>query len=184
MLGVFAVHFNTLRRLFVLHRCIQQVRLQRLRRRFKKRERKFSVFATNVEAHAHVAVNQAFFQNNRGEMDISDEIDDLQTVIDRRKYSEMSVKRKDVAADIRKIKKAHKEYSAFAKDLVENLERAAQSNAQPQENEMIKWADESKRMIVEEHKIHADFHELACMRSLSVIREMIGLFCVCFLGQF
>lgn len=156
-------------------RLFQQENIRRLAWTFKKRRQTSKVLTMNLEAHASLAVNQVFFQTTRGEMDITDETGDIQEIIDRKKYTNMSVRKQTCEKTVDMIQTAHSEYTKFAMAFVEELEDLVVSNTPLTCRQWNTWANTMIKMVVKDHDRHAEQHELALMRSLEAVRETDGL---------
>ena len=156
-------------------RFLQQENIRKLKWILKKERATWKVFTMNLEAHARLAVNQVFFQTARGELDITDETQDIQEIIDRKKYTEMSVKKQTCESTMNKIQAAHSEFTDFAMSFGEQLENVGVSNAAPTTDQWNAWANAMRSMVLNDHDRHAEQHELALMRSLQAVQEMGGL---------
>ena len=142
----------------------------------RKSSRKHRYLAQTVSVQAHVAVGKLFFQDARGEMDTTDEKSDLQKMLDKRWNRDCAVKDQEVMDNIDKIDKAHVEYTEFASNAVDQLEICATENHILGSGELTTVADSLYRMVMDNHRRHAEYEELGAMTMMKSLRQTSGLF--------
>ena len=133
------------------------------------------VGATQLMEHCILGVGQGFFQILRGEMDTEEETKDLKQIKQKKWNGEMGVKVNTIDKTVNGVEKAHKEYSAFANVVIDELEYFAVQNEPVPTETWVGWMEELKDMVLDNHRRNADCEELQMKRSFCALAKYLGL---------